>query len=67
LLQKKLRDIGDKEMRNIANLEVDELLLEAFAKPAEVLNPFSSRFFSFFNPALLGFPGKILAKFFNNR
>jgi hypothetical protein len=66
LLQKKLRDIRDKKMRNIINLKIDEILSEAPAKPAKILNPFSSRSSSFFNLALLNSPGKIFAKFFNN-
>jgi hypothetical protein len=67
LLQKKLRDISNKEMRNIANLEVDELLLEALIKPAEILNPFSPRFFSFLNLTLLNSPNRTLAKPLGNR
>jgi hypothetical protein len=67
LFQKKFRDIGDKEMRNIANLKADKLLLKAFAELAEILNLFSSRSFSFLNLALLGFFGKIPAEFFDSR
>jgi hypothetical protein len=49
-------------MRNIADLEMDKLLLETLAKLAEILNPFSSRSFSYFNPALLDFPGRTLTE-----
>jgi hypothetical protein len=46
--------------------EINKILSETPVKPAEILNPFSSRFFSFFNLALLDFPDKILVKLFNN-
>jgi hypothetical protein len=46
--------------------EVNKMLSETLVKPAKVLNFFSSQFFSFLNLALLGSPGKISAKLFNN-
>jgi hypothetical protein len=54
-------------MRNITDLEMDELLLEIPVKPAEILNPFSPRSFSFLNPALLDFSDKTSTEPFNNR
>jgi hypothetical protein len=46
--------------------EVSEILLEVPVKFAEILNLFSSRFFSFFDFALLGFPDRTFAESFNN-
>jgi hypothetical protein len=46
--------------------EVSKILSKALAEPAEVLNPFSSRFFSFFNFTLLDSPGRTPAEFLNN-
>jgi hypothetical protein len=50
-------------MRNIADLEMNKLLLlKAPVKLAEVLNPFSSRSSSFFNFAFLDFFNRTFAK-----
>jgi hypothetical protein len=46
--------------------KINKILSEAPVKPAEILNFFSSRFFFFFNLALLDSPDKILTKLFNN-
>jgi hypothetical protein len=46
--------------------EIGEILSEVSVKPAEILNPSSSRFFFFFDFTLLNFPGRILIKFFNS-
>jgi hypothetical protein len=46
--------------------KVNKILSEVSVKPAEILNLFSPRFFSFFDFTLLSFFGKIFAKFFNN-
>jgi hypothetical protein len=54
LLLKKIRNLGDRKAQNIFKLKINKMLSEAPVKPAEILNPFSSRFFSFFNLALLG-------------
>jgi hypothetical protein len=43
------------------------MLSEAFVKLAEILNLFSSRFFSFFNFALLGSPDRTFTESFSNR
>jgi hypothetical protein len=53
-------------MKNILDLEIDKMLFRALVKPAEILNPFSPRSFSFFNSALLGFPDRTPAELFNN-
>jgi hypothetical protein len=47
--------------------KVGEMLLEISVKFAEVLNPFSPRFSSFLNFALLGFPGRTPAESFSSR
>jgi hypothetical protein len=62
LLLKKMRDLGDRKTQNIFKLEVNEILSEAPAEPAEILNPFSSRFSSFFDFALLDSPDKTPAE-----
>lgn len=62
LIQKKLRDMGDREMKNILDLEMDEMLLGAPIEPAEVLNPSSPRSPSFLDPALLGSPDRTPAE-----
>jgi hypothetical protein len=62
LLLKKMRDLGDREAQNIFELEVDEMLSEAPAEPAEVLNPSSPRSSSFLDPALLGSPDRTPAE-----
>jgi hypothetical protein len=53
-------------MKNILNLEIDKLATDA-AKGIDILleifNSFSPRFFSFFNPALLGSPDRIVKMF----
>jgi hypothetical protein len=46
--------------------KINKILSKTLVKLAEILNPFSSQFFFFFNLALLGFPSKIFAEFFNN-
>jgi hypothetical protein len=46
--------------------EMGEMLSEAPVKPAEILNPFSFRSFSFLNFTLLGFSDKTLAESFNS-
>jgi hypothetical protein len=48
-------------MKNILDLKIDELAADAAERVnilLKVLNSFSSRFFSFIDPALLGSPGK---------
>jgi hypothetical protein len=60
LFQKKLRDIGDKEMRNITDLKINELL-GAPVKPAEILNSFF-----YFDFALLDSFNTIFAEFLGN-
>jgi hypothetical protein len=62
-----MRDLGDRETQNIFKLEINKILSEIPAKLAEILNPFSSRFFFFFNLTLLGFFNRTLAEPFNNR
>jgi hypothetical protein len=62
-----MRDLGDRETQNIFKLKINEMLSETPVKFTKILNPFSPRSFFFLNFALLDFPGKILAKFFNNR
>jgi hypothetical protein len=64
-VMKKLRDLGSREDRNILNLKIDELIAEkalpgSFNASLEVFNSPSPRFFSFFNPALLDFPDRIV-------
>jgi hypothetical protein len=66
LLLKKIRNLGDREAQNIFKLEIDKILSEIPVEPAEILNPFSSRFFSFFDSALLDSFGKISAKLFGS-
>jgi hypothetical protein len=46
--------------------KVDKMLSEALVEPAEILNLFSFRFFSFFNFALLGFSDRIPAELLSN-
>jgi hypothetical protein len=46
--------------------EISKILSETPVKPAEILNLFSFRFFSFLNFALLGSPNRIFAEFFGN-
>jgi hypothetical protein len=46
--------------------KINKILSEAPAESAKILNPFPSRFFSFFNFALLGSPNKTPAEFLNN-
>jgi hypothetical protein len=46
--------------------KINKILSEVLVKSAEILNLFSSRFFSFFNLALLGFFDRIPAEFFGN-
>jgi hypothetical protein len=48
-------------MKNILDLKIDELAADAAERVnilLKVLNSFSSRFFSFIDPALLGSPSK---------
>jgi hypothetical protein len=47
-------------------LKIDKILSEIPAELAKILNPFSFRFFSFLNLALLDFFNRILAKFLNS-
>jgi hypothetical protein len=63
---KKLRDLGSREDRNILELKINEMMINDLSKISQggvillkALNSFSPRFFSFFDPALLGSPGKI--------
>jgi hypothetical protein len=79
LVEDKLRAISNRELRNIQEIEIDELisgviiekvdkmLSETPVKPAEILNPFSPRSSSFLNFALLGSPNKIPAKSLSSR
>jgi hypothetical protein len=56
-----LRDLEDREIKNILNLEMDKLaadITKGVDILLEILNSFSPRFFSFINPTLLGFPDK---------
>jgi hypothetical protein len=46
--------------------KIDKISSEIPAKPAEILNPFSSRFFSFLNFTLLDSFNRTFAEFFNN-
>jgi hypothetical protein len=46
--------------------EVGKILSKVFVKFAEILNPFSSRFFFFFDLALLSFSDKTLAESFGS-
>jgi hypothetical protein len=46
--------------------KVSEILSEVPVKPAEILNLFSSRFFFFFDSALLDFFSKIPAELLSN-
>jgi hypothetical protein len=46
--------------------KMGKILSEALIELAEILNPFSSRFFSFFNLTLLGSPDRIPVKPFGN-
>jgi hypothetical protein len=57
-VKKKLRVFNDRELQNIHEIEINEILSRALVKPAEILNPFSLRFSSFFDFALLGFPDR---------
>jgi hypothetical protein len=66
LLLKKIKDLGDPKAQNIFKLKINKILSETFIKPAEILNPFSSRFFSFLNFIFLDFFGKTFAKSLNN-
>jgi hypothetical protein len=66
LLLKKIRDLGDREAQNIFKLKVNKILSETFVKFIKILNPFSPRFFSFFNLTLLDFSDRTLAELFNN-
>jgi hypothetical protein len=53
-------------MKNILNLKMNELAADAVKEINILLKAFnspSSRFFSFFNPALLGSPNKIVKIF----
>ena len=66
LLLKKIRDLGDREAQNIFKLEINKMLSKIPVKFIEVLNPFSPRFFSFFDFALLDFSNRILAELFSS-
>jgi hypothetical protein len=57
----------DELISGIVIKKIDKILSETLVKPAEILNLFSSRSFSFFNFALLDSPNKILIKSFSNR
>jgi hypothetical protein len=46
--------------------KINKILSETPAKPAEILNLFSSRFFFFFNPALLDSLNRTFTELFNN-
>jgi hypothetical protein len=59
--------MGDREMKNILDLEMDEMMSGALIEFAEVLNPSSPRFFFFFDLALLGFPDRIPAEPFGSQ
>jgi hypothetical protein len=56
----------DELISGIIIKKIDKILSETPVKPAEILNPFSSRFFSYFNFALLGFSNKISAEPLSN-
>jgi hypothetical protein len=64
---KKLRDLDNRENRNILELKIDEILSKIPVKSAEILNLFSPRSSSFLNPALLNSPGKTLTEPLSNR
>jgi hypothetical protein len=66
LLLKKMRNLNDRKAQNIFELKIDKILSKIPIKPAKILNPFSPRFFSFLNFALLDFPDRISAEPFNN-
>jgi hypothetical protein len=66
LLLKKMRNLSDREAQNIFELKIDEILSKVPIKSAEILNPFSPRFFFFLNFTLLDSPNKIPAKFLGN-
>jgi hypothetical protein len=62
---KKLRDLSSRENRNILELKMDEIMTSNFSETfqkgiilLEAFSSLSSRFFSYLNPALLGFFGK---------
>jgi hypothetical protein len=53
-------------MKNILNLEINKFVIDAaegISILLKVFNSFSSRFFSFLNPALLDSPGRIAEMF----
>jgi hypothetical protein len=58
--------MSDREIKNILDLEMDEILSGIPVKPAEILNLFSPRFFSFLNLALLDSPDRISVKSLSN-
>jgi hypothetical protein len=56
-----LRNLKNREIKNILNLKINELTVGAAEKINILLvafNSLSPRFFFFFNPALLGSSGK---------
>jgi hypothetical protein len=62
---KKLRDLGNRENRNILELKIDEIIINNLFKILQegvillkALNSLSPRSSSFLNPALLGFSDK---------
>jgi hypothetical protein len=57
----------DELILGIIIKEMGEMLSEAFLEFAEILNLFSSRFFSFLDSALLGFFDRTPAEPFDSR
>jgi hypothetical protein len=60
VFQKRFRFIGNRELENILNLEIDKFAADIAEGVIllETLNSLSFRFFSFFDPALLNSPDK---------
>jgi hypothetical protein len=65
VIMKKLRDLGNRKDRNILEFKMDEIMISNLSEMLqkriillEILNSLSPRSSSFFNSALLGFPGK---------
>jgi hypothetical protein len=64
-VMKKLRDLDNRENRNILKLEINKIITDNLSKTlqekvisSKALNFFSPRFFFFLNPTLLDSPGK---------
>jgi hypothetical protein len=76
IVLRRLRALSDREDQNILKLELDEMVdLETDKQIknvsegtfSEISNPFSPRFFFFFDPALLDFPDKTSTKPLSSR